>query len=161
MAAGGWALLSGAGTAVKASSTLNGSTKEFGPRRMFDGSADSCWNSDQGHPQWFEVDFKRPVALARLELTFQGGFVGGDATVAVQGPESAAGEWTPVGRFYPADSNDPQGFDVAGLVGLDAALVGEDHAVPCTRVRVEFASSSDMFGRVTIYDCRLLGAERR
>jgi hypothetical protein len=44
---------------------------------MFDYSTnDSCWNSDQGSPQFILFDFLKPVNIQEIDFVFQGGFVG-------------------------------------------------------------------------------------
>ena len=109
---------------------------------MFDGRADTCWNSDGGGGgQWVELALAAPVAsLAALELVFQGGFVGQGMAVWVGG-----GGAEPVARFQPRDGNEPQRF------ALPAPLRGVD------RLRISFEGSTDFYGRVTIYQLALLG----
>ncbi|EKU22089.1 nuclear receptor 2c2-associated protein [Nannochloropsis gaditana CCMP526] len=70
-------------TKVKVSSVLHRNVREFGAAHMFDGSSDSCWNSDQGTPQWIVLRFLRPVLVCRLLLMFQGGFAGKEMQVRV------------------------------------------------------------------------------
>jgi hypothetical protein len=43
---------------------------------MFDGNKNTCWNSDQGSPQFILIDFGRSVVTKKLKIMFQGGFVG-------------------------------------------------------------------------------------
>ena len=43
---------------------------------MLDGKLDTCWNSDQGSPQYILMDFGRDVAVIKLNVMFQGGFAG-------------------------------------------------------------------------------------
>jgi hypothetical protein len=45
---------------------------------MFDSSHDTCWNSDQGSPQFILIDFLKAVNIQALTFIFQGGFVGQD-----------------------------------------------------------------------------------
>jgi hypothetical protein len=81
-------------TTCRASSVLRKNAKEFGPARMFDGSDDTCWNSDQvrlaptiraclprasqfhskGSPQVLYLLFQRPVSILLMKIMFQGGF---------------------------------------------------------------------------------------
>ncbi len=53
------------------SSVLNRNVKEFGKGYLFDGRDDTCWNSDQGSPQWVVVAFEEPVTVRAVEITFQ------------------------------------------------------------------------------------------
>merc|ERR550519_2138038 len=41
----------------RVSSTLNRDTKQFGKKHLFDDREDTCWNSDQGSPQWVSLEF--------------------------------------------------------------------------------------------------------
>ncbi len=43
---------------------------------MFVEDSDTCWNSDQGLPQYVFIDFQKMVQVNSIHLTFQGGFVG-------------------------------------------------------------------------------------
>ncbi|KAM3570007.1 hypothetical protein VYU27_007904, partial [Nannochloropsis oceanica] len=61
-------------TKVRVSSVLNRNVKEFGVAHLFDGSPDTCWNSDQGSPQWIWLQFQRPVHIHTIQIMFQGGF---------------------------------------------------------------------------------------
>ena len=126
---------------AEASSTLQGNEEEYGCANMFDGRADTCWNSDGGGGgQWLELSLAAPVAsLAAVELVFQGGFVGQGMAVG------AGGGAEPAGRFQPRDVNEPQRF------ALPAPLRGVD------RLRISFEGSTDFYGRVTIYSLTLLG----
>jgi hypothetical protein len=65
-----------AAAAVRASSVLQRNVKLYGPRLALEESEDSCWSSDQGTPQWLQLDFAAPVDTSALSLTFQGGFCG-------------------------------------------------------------------------------------
>jgi len=50
---------------------------------MFDGSPESCWNSDQGSPQYVTFDFLRNVQVTSIRVQFQGGFVGQEGCMEV------------------------------------------------------------------------------
>ena len=43
---------------IAVSSVLNKNAKEFGKKHLTDGKAETCWNSDQGTPQFVKVNFK-------------------------------------------------------------------------------------------------------
>ncbi|NXT14422.1 NR2CA protein, partial [Prunella fulvescens] len=58
----------------RVSSVLNRDVKHFGKQHLFDGSEETCWNSDQGTCQWVTLDFPRPVKVSELHIQFQGGF---------------------------------------------------------------------------------------
>ena len=61
---------------VRVSSVLHNAVAEYGKRHLLDGSSDTCWNSEQGTPQFVVVAFSCPVNLRSVSITFQGGFVG-------------------------------------------------------------------------------------
>ena len=144
--------------AVRASSTLRGAARAHGPALMFDGRSDTCWNSDAAAVaggadagQWLELAFRRPVRVARVRLTFQGGFVGQGGAVAVR--RGAGGAWRAVLAFEPDDTNAPQAFELppCGGGGGDSGDSGGDGGGAVTGLRLSFARSTDFFGRVVVY----------
>ncbi|KAJ2854853.1 hypothetical protein FB639_006306, partial [Coemansia asiatica] len=62
----------------KASSVLNKDTASYGRNNLFDGSAETCWNSEQGLPQYVMVEFAPAVKISNIYIQFQGGFAGKD-----------------------------------------------------------------------------------
>lgn len=135
-----------ASTKVKASSTLNRNRAEYGPAHVFDGVADTCWNSDQGLPQTLTVDFERQVRVSEVRVMFQGGFVGSNCDVAIgTGPKGKT--FVEVCTIHPADVNTRQDFV---LPGSPAA---------CRKLRLSFTTSTDFYGRVTVYALDVLGRD--
>lgn len=88
----------------------------------------------------------------RLSLTFQGGFVATCCSVHVVYAESGD-MWELVARIFPEDVNRKQDFDI----DLEGEREGERRSVSSLRLMLE--QSSDMFGRVTIYDLKVEGFE--
>ena len=43
---------------------------------MFNNDEISCWNSDQGSPQFILIEFSQYVVVSSFSVIFQGGFVG-------------------------------------------------------------------------------------
>ncbi len=125
----------------RVSSVLNRRVKEFGKRFLFDGLEDTCWNSEQGRPQWVQVHFGASVRLSALRITFQGGFAGKDCWLEVS--EDGGKTATRCFDFHPEDNNKPQTFE------LPEERVGDFF-------RVVFADSTDFFGRVTVYSLQML-----
>jgi len=116
----------------RVSSTLNRDTKQFGKKYLFDGRTETCWNSDQGSPQWVSLEFEEKVSVSALCLQFQGGFCGKECQVEVDGEKK-------IMDFYPEDANKVQSFQFP-------------EALPSVKkVRVIFNSSSDFYGRITLY----------
>ncbi|KAI0778807.1 galactose-binding like protein [Trametes elegans] len=144
-----WVSLISADTKVKVSSTLD---KSVGKKFLTDGSPETCWTSQQGTPQYIQLSFPSPVLPKRVEITFQGGFVGTRCSVEVLS-KAAEGEdatWQVFTRIYPEDVNRKQVFDLAPS---DTALAQRR----AESIKFIFEESSDFFGRVTVYDIRLLG----
>jgi len=132
----------------EASSTLQGNEEEYGCANMFDGRAETCWNSDGGSGgQWVEMMLAPPAAsLAAVELVFQGGFVGQGMAVWAGGGGGGA---EPVARFQPRDGNEAQRF----VLPAPLRSVGT--------LRISFEGSTDFYGRVTIYRLTLLGEAQK
>lgn len=126
----------------RASSTLNRSA-EFASKHMFDGTEETCWNSDQGSPQFLQFEFNSKVIVTSIKMMFQGGFVGQDATIQVgNNPSDDSMQLVTVLEEI-EDSNRMQTFDIPSAVG--------------GFVRITFPSSTDFYGRVTIYQIELHG----
>jgi len=119
---------------AKVSSVLNKNVKEFGKKFLFDDREDTCWNSDQGTPQFIYLTFDPSVKNVReLQIQFQGGFVGKDCHVVVNDKDPVP--------FFPEDSNKLQTFKF------------EFEEVQT--MKIVFNSSTDFFGRITIYQLKL------
>ena len=125
----------------RVSSVLNRNVKEFGKKFLFDGREDTCWNSDQGSPQWVQVTFAAEVTVKTLKVMFQGGFAGKGCSLVVCSSEQGSEEKCL--DFYPEDSNKLQSFE------LDRPATGKTF-------KVVFRESTDFFGRVTIYQLQLI-----
>lgn len=131
------------GVKIRVSSVLNRDVKGFGKQHLTDKNEDTCWNSDQGSPQWVHVEFPSPVLPSELQLQFQGGFAGKEMHLQVKTPGQPDG--TASARdFYPEDSNVLQRFPLK----MD---------VPISNLRVVFRSSTDMFGRIVLYKLDVIG----
>merc|ERR1712086_483468 len=122
----------------RVSSVLNRDVKQFGKKFLFDGDEETCWNSDQGSPQFVQIDFGRQVSPKQLLMTFQGGFAGKDCLLLGGG---GAASLEKICAFYPDDVNTEQTFGVA-LPDGTAPLVQV--------IRLVFESSTDFYGRVTV-----------
>jgi len=127
----------------KVSSVLNRDAKQFGKKHLFDGDEETCWNSDQGSPQFVIIAFPSPKRIEEVRIRFQGGFVGGDCAfqASIDGSDFAT-----ISQFYPDDSNKLQSFPIDSEKNCEA-----------TKFRILFGSSTDFFGRITIYTMELFG----
>ncbi|KAL8177607.1 UNVERIFIED_CONTAM: Nuclear receptor 2C2-associated protein [Gekko kuhli] len=68
-------------TVSRVSSVLNREVKQFGKKYMFDGNAETCWNSDQGSIQWLMLEFPHTVKVSQVQMQFQGGFASRKCTL--------------------------------------------------------------------------------
>ena len=59
---------------AKVSTVLNKNVKEFGKKFLFDNREDTCWNSDQGTPQFISLTFDSVIkTISEIQIQFQGG----------------------------------------------------------------------------------------
>ena len=127
-------------TKLRVSSVLNRDVKQFGKKYMFDDDEETCWNSDQGNPQWCQIEFPQHVNIEEIHIKFQGGFVGKDCCME----DLSSGEPTKMFSFYPEDDNSQQFFKLSTTNSVN-------------KVKLVFCSSTDFFGRITIYKMDLIG----
>lgn len=106
-----------------------------------DGLVETCWNSDQGTPQWIMLEYDQPVLIESLDIQFQGGFVAKKCQISLWRAESNT--WDLLDQFHPNDDNSIQHF----------TFLSSERS---TRFRLLLEESSDFFGRVTIYQLGLL-----
>lgn len=128
---------------------LNGS-REYGKQNLFDGRSESCWNSDQGTPQFIQIAFTQPVDLESVSITFQGGFVGRSCALSVTNAASPK-RLVLLHNWEPRDTNDPQLFAVVPPADSPDAARG------VTNLKLNFPASTDFFGRITIYALEIMG----
>ncbi|RKP07867.1 galactose-binding domain-like protein, partial [Thamnocephalis sphaerospora] len=133
----------------RVSSVLNRDTSNYGKQHLTDGSEETCWNSDQGEPQYVAIDFGQSVRVRAVNIMFQGGFAGRRCQlmgVRTQ-PQSdeTPGKYAALGAFYPEDIN-----------ALQISLLISD---AITRLKIVFEESTDHYGRITVYRLEVLGEE--
>jgi len=137
----------------RVSSTLD---KSVGKKHLVDKNPETCWTSQQGLPQYIQLNFPAPVIPRTISLTFQGGFVGTRCLVKYQRAEINAGEkggkpeWHLLTSIYPEDVNRLQKFELT-----DAEYATIESGIQI--LRLEFEDSSDFFGRITVYDLQIEG----
>jgi hypothetical protein len=138
--------LAQAPTTVRVSSILERNRKLYGGENMLSDDIMTCWNSAQGSPQQILLSFQRLVNLERLEMMFQGGFVGQNVLIQVRFQNQKEFQLVEeIKEFDPEDSNALQIF-------------------PCKVQKIEamkiiFQRSTDFYGRVILYRLNLLGHE--
>ena len=76
------------------SSTLNKNHKDFGKKHLIDGKEETCWNSDQGLPQFVSASFLKPHKVSGFSLTAQGGFCPKEIVLYIDDGESERFEAT-------------------------------------------------------------------
>ncbi|KAJ6609337.1 galactose-binding domain-like protein [Mycena sp. CBHHK59/15] len=137
-------------TSIKVSSTLD---KSVGKRHLLDGNPETCWTSQQGLPQYIQLDFSERIIPESVYLTFQGGFVGTRCAVKVailpdnsDGPSGS--NWQLSTYVFPEDINGQQKFPLKTESAVKNGI---------EKLRLEFEESSDFFGRITLYDLQLHG----
>jgi hypothetical protein len=120
--------------AIKVSSVLNKDTKQYGKQFLTDHSLETCWNSAQKSPQFIHIEFPQTVTTKQVELMFQGGFAGKDCEFWIQ--NSHSDELSKYADFYPEDNNRKQQFPLEAEVRT---------------LRIVFRTSTDFYGRITVY----------
>ncbi|KAJ3415155.1 Nuclear receptor 2C2-associated protein [Chytridiales sp. JEL 0842] len=132
------------GAKLKVSSVLNKDSKSFGRQFLTDGDEETCWNSEQGTPQWISIEFPEAVIPLELQIMFQGGFVGQDCQIL---GSTDGNEWGVLNEFYPEDINSRQTFRV---------FRDEKERKEVKGLKIMFGGSTDTYGRVVVYDLRVV-----
>jgi len=143
------------GTTVRASSTLNRDTSQYGPQHMLE-DGDNAWNSAaltslsssrSSKRHTLLLSFGRCVEMKSLGLMFQGGFVGTECevTAAIDGVQH---EIAVEPEFE--DNNEMQ---VVDLFDDDGKTLSAES------LKITFKGSTDFYGRVTIYRLEVHGID--
>ncbi|XP_016992195.1 nuclear receptor 2C2-associated protein [Drosophila rhopaloa] len=127
----------------RVSSVLNKEVKQYGKQFMFDTKEDTSWSSDEGTPQWIILSFEEPQNITGFCFQFQGGFAGLKSEIIMFSSDGAHLHQEP---FYPEDINSPQLFQIK-----DSARQKD-----CSKIKFVFESSTDLFGRIIVYNLQLL-----
>lgn len=127
----------------RVSSVLGRNTRELGKQHLFDGSPETCWNSDQGAPQWVALRWKESVTVTAIVAQFQGGFCGSHNTVVEVGTGNSS-TWEEAVPWHLEDVGREQ------ILRLDTPLT-------LTRLRLNFTSSTDFHGRIIMYKLDIFG----
>ena len=129
----------------KVSSVLNRSS-EFKSEHMFTGEETTCWNSDQGTPQFIIFDFLEAVTVSEIRIMFQGGFVGVSGLV-----EASVNPLDQYILLTTLDNNIENSNELQVLPLPPSANF--------QYLRITFTSSTDFYGRITIYKLEVYGQE--
>uniref|UniRef100_K7GHV2 Nuclear receptor 2C2-associated protein n=1 Tax=Pelodiscus sinensis TaxID=13735 RepID=K7GHV2_PELSI len=127
-------------TVSRVSSVLNRDAKQFGKKHLFDGSEETCWNSDQGSSQWVTLEFPQTVKVSQIQLQFQGGFASQLCTL--EGCRKGD-ELVKIAEFYPED--------------IHALQIFRTEEATLDKLKITFENSTDFFGRVVVYRLGVLG----
>ncbi|KAJ1882367.1 Nuclear receptor 2C2-associated protein [Kickxella alabastrina] len=130
----------------KVSTVLNKDVKTYGRNNLFDDNTETCWNSEQGTPQWIMVEFTASVQIHSIHMQFQGGFAGKSAQLfdmmATGVPQSEL-----VCPLHVEDNNRVQEF----------VLPQQEQGRARRRVKVVFGESTDFYGRIVVYSMNFTG----
>ena len=147
---------------IRASSILNKNVKLYGAMNALDVKDESsCYNSDgqsDGNTDTsFVVMFHRHVLLSEIRIQFQGGFVPEECHLfcaeLVQDAEHSEITWKVIEDAFiePEDNNELQSFDLTEMENPEERK--------CDAIKLQLKSSSDFYGRVTIYKLEVWGEE--
>ena len=167
-------VLSAGGWTVRASSVLQRNSKLYGPRLALDSSADTCWSSDSGSPQWLSVEFPSPIDVSSISLVFQGGFVGQRCRLDALMQRDSIGDTDGGGIRSCGGASGTLSAEPATIgatrVSSNSALIAEFEpddtnaeqsfgccALRATKLVLTFGSSTDFYGRVVVYQLHVVG----
>lgn len=85
------------------------------------------------------VSFSKTVDLEKIQIMFQGGFVGIECDLILCDYDKADGEI--IRTFFPEDINALQIFELPSSVNI----------LSTQKIHLKFKQSSDFYGRVTVY----------
>lgn len=136
-------------SSFRVSSVLNDS-REYGKQNLFDGLTETCWNSGQGTPQFIQLSFQTPVELDTILITFQGGFVGKSLVLSATSLLKSPKKFQQVHTWEPNDINIEQRFELP-------RSTTNNELQQFTNIKLTFPTSTDFYGRITIYKLDLIG----
>eukprot|EP01040_Poterioochromonas_malhamensis_P012033 gene12033-13147_t len=140
-----WRLLTQEGQfKCKTSSTLAPASL-YSSKNMFDNNHDTCWNSDQGTSQSITFDFQKSVVPQSIKFVFQGGFVGQEGYVETGDQFDKLAKLCDIHTL--SDNNDLQTISLDNTVNNTSGRY----------LRITFPSSTDFYGRITIYSLEIWG----
>ena len=102
-----------------------------------------------GSPQWVLIQLEDSVVLDKVHIMFQGGFVG---TTTVIQYYSSSNEYVDINSVYHLEDNN-------SLQILNIFPPSSSEPVASSVYRVLFTTSSDFYGRITIYNMELYGSK--
>ncbi|KAJ2355232.1 Nuclear receptor 2C2-associated protein [Coemansia sp. RSA 2618] len=126
----------------RVSSVLNRDVPSLGKQNLFDGSIETCWNSEQGTPQHILVEFSPSVRIHEIRVQFQGGFAGKDTRLVDLDRKRE------ICPLFPEDNNKVQVL----------SLPADEQSVERRRIKLQFATSTDFYGRVIVYSLDFYGS---
>ena len=133
-------------SSIKASTTLNKNTKEYGKKFLVDNNPDTCWQSDKATNnnqtiiyQFDDIDHDS-IIINKFKISFQGGFVAKKVTCSVSNQKTV---------IHPTDTNQAQEFLLSG----DEVLKVEEG----DKLKILMEDFSDFYGRVIVYHLEPIG----
>ncbi|KAJ2502076.1 hypothetical protein GGH96_001354 [Coemansia sp. RSA 1972] len=125
----------------RVSSVLNRDVTSLGKQNLFDPSPETCWNSEQGTPQHILVEFAPRVCIQSVCVQFQGGFAGKDTRLIDMDSKEE------ICALFPDDNNKVQVLE----------LPKNEQQVARRRIKLQFATSTDFYGRIVVYSLDFQG----
>ncbi|KAJ2657477.1 Nuclear receptor 2C2-associated protein [Coemansia sp. RSA 1199] len=126
----------------RVSSVLNRDVTSLGKQNLFDTSLETCWNSEQGTPQHILVEFAPRVCISKVHVQFQGGFAGKDTRLIDMDRKEE------ICPLFPDDNNKMQVLE----------LPVSEQGVARRRIKLQFATSTDFYGRIVVYSLDFCGS---
>ncbi|ORX37951.1 hypothetical protein BD324DRAFT_623930 [Kockovaella imperatae] len=135
--------------------SLSGASSSSLRKSLIDSQNETPWTAPS-LPASIHLRFSEPTDSAtHIALTFQGGFVGTKASLylASRGQDGRQADQPGLelgGKIYPEDKNKRQIFQIPYLSTTN-------NTTSLTELKIEFETSSDQYGRITLYSVELLG----
>ncbi|KAJ2551089.1 hypothetical protein IWW35_002979 [Coemansia sp. RSA 1878] len=126
----------------RVSSVLNRDVTSLGKQNLFDPNPETCWNSEQGTPQHILVEFAPCVRIHSVCVQFQGGFAGKDTRLIDMDRKEE------ICALFPDDNNKVQVLE----------LPKTEQGVARRRIKLQFATSTDFYGRIVVYSLDFKGS---
>ena len=121
---------------VSVSSVLQKKHRENGKKHLYDDKPETCWNSDQGLPQHIVVKYGEQKTIDKFSILSQGGFCPRQINL----------------YFDDVLFDSYEGEDI----NIEQSFTLKEKSPPFNNVKLEFTASTDFYGRVTIYELKLL-----
>ena len=134
-------------TRLKVSSNKKGSI-EYKKENMLDEDPEKSWYSDEGKFQYISIFFDEKVELKEINITFDGGFSPKEIEIDVSENDefhNKKPQFKKIKNFDIIDNNKMQ------------ILKFDDYTKNVQSIRLLMKKFNDLFGRIIVYDLKILG----